>query len=123
VLLAISRMETAANGALRGARGYLVTGDPSFLAPYERGRSDGEAELGRLRVLTRDNGVQQRNLAQAGERLNSYLATVAAEVALEGEGPPHPRRRDGRERRRPRADRGRAGRRRRPAARNRRGAA
>jgi diguanylate cyclase (GGDEF)-like protein len=86
VLLAISRTETAVNGALRGARGYLLTGDGAFLVPYERGRAGGEAELGRLRVLTRDNNVQQRNLAEAGKRLHSYLATVAAEVTLEREG-------------------------------------
>jgi len=86
VLLAISRTETAVNGALRGARGYLLTGDGGFLIPYERGRAESQAELGRLRALTRDNEVQQRNLAQAGERLHSYLATVADEVALEAEG-------------------------------------
>ncbi|MBV9931507.1 MAG: diguanylate cyclase [Alphaproteobacteria bacterium] len=86
VLLAISRTETAVNAALRGARGYLLTGDRVFLSPYARGRIESEAELGELRTLTRDNRVQQRNLADAAVRLHAYLDTVADEVALERRG-------------------------------------
>jgi len=86
VLLVLSNAETAVNTALRGARGYLLTGSPNFLAPYERGRAESRAYLERLRRLTRDNAAQQRNLRAARTRLDAYLQTIAAEVALEGAG-------------------------------------
>jgi diguanylate cyclase (GGDEF)-like protein len=86
VLLALSNAETSVNTALRGARGYLLTGNVTFLAPYERGRSGSHAYLDRLRRLTRDNPSQQRTLRAAGTRLDAYLETVAAEVMLERNG-------------------------------------
>jgi diguanylate cyclase (GGDEF)-like protein len=86
VLLALSNAETAVNTALRGARGYLLTGSATFLPAYERGRIESHAGLGRLRRLTRDNPVQQRTLRQAGQRLDAYLETIATEVDLERSG-------------------------------------
>jgi diguanylate cyclase (GGDEF)-like protein len=86
VLLALSNTETAVNTALRGARGYLLTGDGRLLAPYERGRSESLRDLAGLRRLTRDNLAQRHTLEEASGRLTSYLATVAAEVRLERSG-------------------------------------
>lgn len=86
VLLVLSNAETSVNTALRGARGYLLTGNAKFLAPYERGRAESHSYLERLRRLTRDNAAQQRTLRTAGTRLDSFLQTMAAEVALEGAG-------------------------------------
>jgi diguanylate cyclase (GGDEF)-like protein len=86
VLLALSTTETSVNTALRGARGYLLTGNAKFLAPYERGRGESRATLERLRRLTGDNPAQQRTLREAGTRLEAYLAAMAAEIILERKG-------------------------------------
>lgn len=85
-LLVVSNTETAVNATLRGARGFLLTGDAHFLASYSRGRSESDSLLSVLRRLTRDNPVQRRNLADAAARLRAYLAAVDAEVALEQAG-------------------------------------
>jgi diguanylate cyclase (GGDEF)-like protein len=86
VLLVAGRLETAVNAALRGQRGYLITGDPEFLRPYHEGRAHSLALLGALRAMTADNAVQQRNLAGLGRRLDAYLAALARLVALQDAG-------------------------------------
>ncbi|MGI8546003.1 MAG: sensor histidine kinase [Gemmatimonadaceae bacterium] len=59
-----------------GQRGYLLTGDTSYLGPYRSARVDVDYELATLRALTADNPGQQR-------RLNSLsLATDAKLVEL-----------------------------------------
>lgn len=59
------RVLTNANESLRltidqetGFRGYLISGDPTFLEPYERARPRIGAELQRLRELVADNPPQ-----------------------------------------------------------------
>jgi len=47
-----------------GLRGYLVTSDTAFLAPYLQGRRDFAAGLDRVRSLTVDNPMQQRRIAE-----------------------------------------------------------
>ena len=88
VLLVAGRLETAVNAALRGQRGYLITGDGEFLQPYHEGRAHSRALLETLRTMTADNPVQQRNLAELGRRLDAYLAALARLVALQDGGRP-----------------------------------
>jgi len=45
-----------------GQRGYLITGDTTYLEPYRNARADARGLLGTLRIETRDNPVQQRAL-------------------------------------------------------------
>ena len=86
VLLAAGRLETAVNEALRGERGYLITGDPESLQPYLEGRAQSLAMARRLRSLTRDNQVQQGLLDAVEQRLVAYLAVLDRLVALERAG-------------------------------------
>ncbi|HST36661.1 MAG TPA: diguanylate cyclase [Allosphingosinicella sp.] len=86
VLLTAGQLETAVNAALRGERGYLITGNPDFLKPYLDGRRDGIASARHLRVLTRDNETQQRNLVTVERRLGMYLAIIDRLVMLEQAG-------------------------------------
>jgi signal transduction histidine kinase/CheY-like chemotaxis protein len=48
-----------AQDAETGQRGYLLTGQQDFLAPYNSGRSRIAADLARFRELTRDNPSEQ----------------------------------------------------------------
>ncbi len=86
VLLVAGRLETAVNKALRGERGYQITGNRSFLGPYLEGGSDAVRLSRELRSLTRDNPVQQRNLAAVDAHLEAYLASLSRLVALEEAG-------------------------------------
>ena len=53
-----------------GVRGYVITGDTSYLAPYHSARTNLSSRLAGLRALTADNPAQQR-------RLDSLEALVA----------------------------------------------
>lgn len=59
-----------------GQRGFLITGDPSYLAPYERAVRLLPVQTDRLRDLTRDDTVQQAYFA----RLDKLVAEKMSEV-------------------------------------------
>ena len=56
-----------------GVRGYVITGDTSYLAPYHAARTNLSNRLAGLRALTADNPAQQR-------RLDSLEALVATRL-------------------------------------------
>jgi PAS domain S-box-containing protein len=47
-----------------GQRGFVISGDESYLQPYERAFQARDRQLGRLRDLTADNPGQQQQLAR-----------------------------------------------------------
>ncbi|MCJ2139932.1 CHASE3 domain-containing protein [Methylobacterium sp. E-066] len=69
-----------------GLRGYLVTADPAFLAPYRSGTQAFDATLQRLRTLTSDNPAQQARIAEVETLAKRWQADIAEpEIALMGE--------------------------------------
>jgi diguanylate cyclase (GGDEF)-like protein len=86
VLMVAGRLETAVNKALRGERGYLLTGDRAHLETYLEGASDAVRFSRQLRHLTGDNPVQQRNLVAVEASLDVYLDSLSRLVALEAAG-------------------------------------
>jgi methyl-accepting chemotaxis protein len=48
-----------------GGRGYIITGDESFLQPYQHADTKIVALMNDLRALTADNPAQQKRIAQA----------------------------------------------------------
>ena len=73
-----------------GSRGYVLSGDPSFLAPYLSSEKEMPAELTDLTRLTNDNPVQQRRLEEmttvAARRLGILQRVVAMEQGGDSEG-------------------------------------
>ena len=53
---------SALQDAETGERGFLITGDASYLEPYDRGVSSLATDTSTLRALTKDNVAQQRRL-------------------------------------------------------------
>src|SRR5687768_10187581 len=45
-----------------GMRGYVITGQENFLEPYKKSKTRMKEHILRLRELTRDNPVQQKNM-------------------------------------------------------------
>ena len=94
VQLATQSLLTALDDAETGERGYLLVGDQAYLQPYRKGTEAVHAELVRLRVLTRDNGVQQANIAALSRLIDQRLALLRAAIQLrrpdESQGPSRP---------------------------------
>ncbi|MGE5503079.1 MAG: methyl-accepting chemotaxis protein [Actinomycetota bacterium] len=66
-----------------GVRGYLVSGDETFLEPYNQGRRQFDEELAALKGLTADNLAQQDRFRAIGELAASWQTAVAAkEISL-----------------------------------------
>ena len=82
VLLNAESLKSAANMAIRGERGYLITGDSRFLRPFEQGRREMPQLASRLEAQTVDNMVQQANLAQLRLGMARYLAVLERAIAL-----------------------------------------
>ena len=58
-----------------GQRGYLITGEETYLEPYKSGLTGVERNLSELRALTKDNSNQQR-------RLDTLEPLVAQRIAI-----------------------------------------
>lgn len=63
VLLELSRTESLISDAETGQRGFLYTGDPKYLAPYNQAIQQVQPELDALAQLTGDNPVQQNRVS------------------------------------------------------------
>src|SRR5215467_8516476 len=59
-----------------GQRGYLLTGDDNYLAPYKAAIVVVKGTLDELRRLTSDNPNQQRRLAALAPLIDSKLAEL-----------------------------------------------
>jgi len=54
-----------------GARGYVISGNESFLEPYYQARKDVRAHMDQVRILTNDNPVQQKNIEDLQKTLDA----------------------------------------------------
>jgi methyl-accepting chemotaxis protein len=60
-----------------GARGYVISGDESFLEPYEAGVNASRATYDRVRALTTDNPDQQARLQALGPMIEARLTEAS----------------------------------------------
>jgi CHASE3 domain sensor protein len=65
-----------------GQRGYIITGEESYLDPYKAGLAGIKTTLADLKNLTSDNPDQQRRFARAAPLIESKLAELAQTIAL-----------------------------------------
>ncbi|GJE15515.1 methyl-accepting chemotaxis protein [Methylobacterium marchantiae] len=83
VLDATNRMTSGMVDQETGMRGFLISGQDSFLDPYIAGRKVFETALASARTLTSDNPVQQKRLAEIADFARKWNETVAQkEIAL-----------------------------------------
>ncbi|HEU4559526.1 MAG TPA: CHASE3 domain-containing protein [Longimicrobium sp.] len=66
VMLLIDHTLADLTDAETGQRGYLLTGDPRYLAPYRQGAARYAGHISTLRALTADNPRQQAHLRELG---------------------------------------------------------
>lgn len=78
-LAAVSQRLTDAE---TGERGYIITGDRRFLAPYQGAADDVDGGLGDLRGLTIDNPVQTPRVDSLGQVVARTFTWLDAAIAL-----------------------------------------
>jgi signal transduction histidine kinase len=77
VQLKVARLQSTLLDAETGAHGYLITGVPAYLEPYDRARSVWKAQLDEVRALTSDNPQQQARLHRLESLIEKKLAAIA----------------------------------------------
>src|ERR1700735_1252665 len=76
VMGSLRQIQADATDAETGSRGFVLTGDRSFLAPAEAGRARVARDLARFRQLTLDNPAEQRRAGVLEELIRQRLATL-----------------------------------------------
>src|SRR5260370_23703832 len=65
-----------------GERGYLITGDDVYLAPYDRSARELRRNLNELRQLVGDDAKQQRALQRLEPLVAAKLAFLAERIRI-----------------------------------------
>ena len=82
VLFQLEHAESALKDAESGQRGYLFTGNNTYLAPYDRATREIGSSIDSLASLTADNPVQQRHIADLRRLSQDKLDEIAQTIAL-----------------------------------------
>jgi signal transduction histidine kinase len=76
VLEKLGDIQTSVSDAETSQRGYIITGEDSYLGPFEKGRGDANEEVKEVRELTVDNPNQERSL----DRLEHLITAKFVEM-------------------------------------------
>jgi PAS domain S-box-containing protein len=88
VLFELQQVELLLTQAETGQRGFLYTGDPKYLAPFETAISQVEPHIDNLTQLTVDNPREQARLPELRRLSQAKLAELAQTVSLYQSGKP-----------------------------------
>ena len=83
ILTTIQQVQTTLDEAETGQRGYLLTHEASYLAPYETARSQVQAQVTTLRSLTAALPAQQQRLATLQPLIQQKLAELQQTIDLD----------------------------------------
>ncbi|MFB9325826.1 CHASE3 domain-containing protein [Paenibacillus aurantiacus] len=82
-----NRIEKAMLDMETGQRGFVITGKPSYLVPYDDGHAGWERDYHELYDLTKDDPAQQRRLDSIAASIRKWIETAGDPiVALKKEG-------------------------------------
>jgi len=82
VQVAMEDAESTLKDAETGQRGYILTGDPSYLAPYNRATSEIGPRIDELERLNSDNPAQQANIRELRKLTREKMDELAQTIAL-----------------------------------------
>ena len=82
VIDSLDNLSTDITAVESAARGFVLTGDQTYLADDSSARSEIEQELGNLQLLTADNAEQQRLLPELRTQLTEKLAMHEQMIGL-----------------------------------------
>lgn len=78
----ISRMKDAETSQ----RGFLLTGEESFLEPYKGARADVSSYLHQAELLTRDNAIQQQEFPLLEGLVNEKFKMIESSISIKRKG-------------------------------------
>jgi signal transduction histidine kinase len=84
----VERVLASAVDAETGERGFLISGQDSYVEPYAAARRDLPSELDHLQSLTSDNPSQQARIADLRGTLNRRLAVLDRAIEVRRAGGP-----------------------------------
>lgn len=67
-------------------RGYMLTGDPSFLQPFDNNKNQVNLRLAKVRQLTADNPIQQKNVDRLQELIGQRISVLELGVEARKQG-------------------------------------
>lgn len=82
VLEHVSNLQSQLNEAETGQRGYLLSGDLTYLEPYEQGVANTPPIVSAMRSLTADSPTQQQRITQAEGMVNKKFALMKETIGL-----------------------------------------
>jgi PAS domain S-box-containing protein len=82
VLLELAKTESLLKDAETGQRGFLYTGDPKYLAPYQSAIHEINSHIDRLAQLTADNPEQQARVTTLRQFSDAKLNELAQTISL-----------------------------------------
>jgi PAS domain S-box-containing protein len=86
VLGALEELVSTMKDAQTGERGYIITGEPRYLDPYNAATATVDGKLQRLKQLTADNPRQQARLSTLERRVRDELDVLRQNIAVETSG-------------------------------------
>ena len=82
VIVSLYELLSTVQDTETGQRGYLLTGDVKYLAPYEDARARVMPELADIASLTRDNDAQQARIVTLRRHIEAKLAELKRTIDL-----------------------------------------
>jgi PAS domain S-box-containing protein len=86
VLLETEQLKSLLVDAETGQRGYLYTGDPHYLEPYNEAIKQVDGQLDRVASLTTDIALQRKQVQQLRDLSHAKLQELAETIALANSG-------------------------------------
>jgi methyl-accepting chemotaxis protein len=80
VLVEVGQLDSLLMHLESAQRGYLITGNPPYLQPYDDDLRRIPESIGRIRSLTRDNGTEQHRLDALQSKIDERLALLAKHI-------------------------------------------
>jgi CHASE3 domain sensor protein len=80
-LLELSQTESLMKDAETGQRGFLYTGDPKYLAPYDLAVGQVKGHIDRLAELTADNPRQQARISELRGLVAAKLSELGQTIS------------------------------------------
>ena len=81
VIVALDDLQSSVLDAVARQRGYLLTGDATYLPPFAQASRRIDGQIDAIETLTRDNPIQQTNIAQLRRSAHTKLAELQSMIA------------------------------------------
>jgi signal transduction histidine kinase/ActR/RegA family two-component response regulator len=82
IMAALEQLVSTIKGAETSQRGFLITGNPTYLEPYNDALADYEKILSRIESLTSDNPHQQERIHRLKGLIAGRLDTLSQNIAI-----------------------------------------